>query len=39
MEGTRPRRSWMDIVQETIMNQSREINWNMAKDRGKWKGK
>ncbi|KAF0757002.1 hypothetical protein FWK35_00022583 [Aphis craccivora] len=43
MEGTRPhrrpRRRWMDSVRETLMElmQSREINWDIVKDRGKWK--
>jgi len=39
IEGTRPRRRWMDSVRETMMKlmQSREINRDMAKNRGKWK--
>jgi len=39
MEGTRLRRRWMDSVRETMIElmQSREINWDMAKGRRKWK--
>lgn len=39
MEGTNPRRRWMDSIRKTMMKltQSWEIDWNISYDREKWK--